>query len=90
MAEPKIDLSKYKTPSDFAKELPEMVRYMDAARAGNNNQVATEISLSEMIQGKFGLSQDDFFEKLGVNPRMTTMQNIFTMPDQNIPASKVL
>ena len=38
MAEPKIDLSKYKTPSDFAKELPEMVRYMDAARAGNNNQ----------------------------------------------------
>ncbi len=84
MAEPKIDLSKYKTPSDFAKELPEMVRYMDAARAGNNNQVATEISLSEMIQGKFGLSQDDFFEKLGVNPRMTTMQNIFTMPDQNI------
>ena len=28
--------------------------------------------------------QDAFFEKLGINPKIDTMQNIFTMPQQNI------
>lgn len=79
----KIDISQYKA-ADFIKDLPSMVQFMDAARAGNKDQVCTDISLEEMVQEKYGLSQEDFFEKLGINPRMTTMQNIFTMPNNGI------
>lgn len=79
----KIDISQYKA-ADFIKELPSMVKFMDAARAGNKDQICTDISLEEMVQEKYGLSQEDFFEKLGINPRMTTMQNIFTMPNEGV------
>ena len=79
----KIDLSKFKA-DDFIKDLKGMVQFMDAARAGNKDTICTEISLEEMVQEKYGLSQADFFEKIGINPRMTTMQNIFTMPNEGI------
>lgn len=78
-----IDISKYKA-TDFINELPQMVKFMDAARSGNKNQVCTDISLEELVQEKYGLSQADFFEKIGINPRMTTMQNIFTMPNAGV------
>lgn len=83
MATKTIDISQYKA-ADFINELPQMVKFMDAARAGNKDQVCTEITLEEMVQEKYGLSQEDFFDKLGINPRMTTMQNIFTMPNEGV------
>lgn len=70
--------------SDFLKELPEMVRFMDASRAGNKDNICTDISLSEMVKEKYGISMEDFYDKVGINPRMTTIQNIFTMTDQNV------
>lgn len=83
MSEKTIDLSKMKS-ADFIKELPEMVRFMDASRAGSKDQVCTDISLTEMVKEKFGISMEDFYDKIGINPRMTTIQNIFTMPNQNV------
>ena len=70
--------------NDLIHELPSMVRYMEAVRSGNDNTPCMEITLSEMVKEKYGISMDDFYEKININPRMTTMQNIFTMPDQNI------
>lgn len=78
-----IDISKLKA-QDFMNEFPEMVRSLEAARSGNNNHKPIEITFEEMIQGKWGISQADLFEKVGVNPKVDTMQNIFTMPQQNI------
>jgi hypothetical protein len=69
---------------DLRKELPEMVRSLEAYRQGSNNTLPIEVTLEELIQGKYGVSQDAFFEKLGINPKIDTMQNIFTMPQQNI------
>lgn len=81
--ENKIDITKLKA-QDFINALPEMVRSLEEVRSGNNNHKAVEISFEEMIQGKYGISQEDFYEKIGVNPKVDTMQNIFTMPQQNI------
>ena len=69
---------------DLRKELPEMVRSLEAYRQGSNNTLPIEVTLEELVQGKYGVSQDAFFEKLGINPKIDTMQNIFTMPQQNI------
>lgn len=84
MSQPKtIDISAMKR-EDFIKDLKGMVQFMDSARAGNKDTVCTDISLEEMVQEKYGISQSDFFEKIGINPRMTTMQNIFTMPNEGV------
>lgn len=84
MSQPKtIDISAMKR-EDFIKDLKGMVQFMDSARAGNKDTVCTDISLEEMVQEKYGISQADFFEKIGINPRMTTMQNIFTMPNEGV------
>lgn len=69
---------------DLRKELPEMVRSLEAYRQGSNNTLPIEVTLEELVQGKYGVSQDAFFEKLGINSKIDTMQNIFTMPQQNI------
>lgn len=81
--EKKIDISAYKA-ADFTKELPELVHFLDAARAGNKENVCCDLSLEDIVKEKYGLSQEAYFEKLGINPRQATMQNIFTMPDQSI------
>lgn len=84
MSQPKtIDISAMKR-EDFIKDLKGMVQFMDSARAGNKDTVCTDISLEEMVQEKYGISQSDFLEKIGINPRMTTMQNIFTMPNEGV------
>lgn len=81
--ESKIDISKL-TREDYINDLKGMVKFMDAARSGNKDQICTEITLEEMVKEKYGISEADFFEKIGINPRMTTMQNIFTMPNNGI------
>lgn len=72
------------TKEQYINALPEVVRCLDAFRAGDQNHKPLEITLEEMVQGKWGLSQDAFFEQIGINPKVDTMQNIFTMPQQNV------
>lgn len=83
MSETKIDISKMKA-ADFAKELPSIVMGLEAARSGNDKRKPIEITFGEFVKNKWGLSQDGLFEKLGVNPKVDTMQNVYNMPDQNI------
>ena len=78
MAEQKITVKQY------IDALPEMVQSLDAVRAGNASHKPLEVTLEEMIQGKFGMSQEGFMEAIGINPKVDTMQNIFTMPQQNV------
>lgn len=78
-----IDISKLKS-QDFINEFPEMVRSLEAARSGDNNHKPIEVTFEEMVKGKWGISQEDLYEKIGINPKVDTMQNIFTMPQQNV------
>ena len=79
----KVNIENYKS-ADFIKELPEMVKFMDSARTGTKDNVCCDISLCEMVKEKYGLSIDDYYDKLGINPRMTTVENLFTMPDSSV------
>lgn len=78
-----VNIENYKS-ADFIKELPELVKFMDSARTGTKDNVCCDISLEEMVKEKYGLSVEDYYDKLGINPRMTTMENLFTMPDSSV------
>ena len=78
-----IDITKLKA-QDFMKELPEMVRSLEAVRSGSQDKKPVEVTLEELVTGKWGISQDELFEKMGINPKVDTMQNIFTMPQQDV------
>lgn len=69
---------------DFIKELPSTIQLLDATRSGSQNQKPVDISLGELVSSRYGLSIQDYYEKIGINPKKDTMQNIFTMPDQSI------
>lgn len=79
----KTDISKF-TAQDFIKELPQMVKQLEAFRSGAQNRKPVEITLGELTTGKWGITQDELFEKMGINPKLDTMENIFTMPQQDV------
>ena len=79
----KIDITNFKA-QDFSKKLPEMVRQLDMYRAGNDKVKPVDMSLEDITQGMFGLSKDAFMEKMGINTKVDTMQNIYSLPDQSI------
>lgn len=78
-----IDITKMKA-QDFRNELPGIVKHMDALRAGDTQHKPVDVTLEEVVKGKWGISQDEFFEKMGINPKIDTMQNLFTMPDHTV------
>jgi hypothetical protein len=78
-----VDTTNY-SDKDFIKQIPEMVQQLDMYRAGNDRIKPVDISLDEVTKEKFGFTKETLFEKIGINPRVTTMQNIYSMPDQSI------
>ena len=68
-----IDISKMKA-EDFKKDLKPMVTQLEAVRSGNNNMKPVEISFEEFVKGKYGISQDAFYEKLGMKRTNDVMQ----------------
>lgn len=77
-------MSAEKTVKEYYQELPNMIQQLDAFRSGSNSRPCVDISLSELVQEKYGLSMDSYFEKLKVNPNMDTMSYIYSMPDTSI------
>lgn len=69
---------------DLLMQVPTMVQSLDAARAGNINTRPIDTSLAELIEDQYGVSKEVFYQKLGVNPKIDTMQNLFSMPNQSI------
>ncbi len=63
-----IDITKMKA-QDFMNELPEMVRSLEAVRSGSQDKKPVEITLGELVTGKWGISEDELFEKMGINPK---------------------
>ena len=83
MENKKIDISKMKA-HDFGVALKEIVLGLDSIRSGNNSQKPVDVQFSDVIQGKWGITVDSLLEKLNVNPKIDTMQNIYSMPDQSV------
>jgi hypothetical protein len=78
-----IDITKM-TAKDFKKEFKDMVLSLESVRAGGQNKKPVDVSFEELVQGKWGISQATLFEKIGLNPKVDTMQNIFDMPEQDV------
>lgn len=76
--------TKKLTAQELLKELPEAVMQMDVFRSGDKDTVPVNISLGEFVQEKYGISREDYLEKLGVNPQVSTISNLFSMPNQSI------
>lgn len=81
--ETKIDITKMQA-EDFKKEFKGMVLSLESVRAGGQNKKPVDISFEELVQGKWGISLATLFEKIDMNPKVDTMQNIFDMPNQDI------
>ena len=81
--ETKIDITKMQA-EDFKKEFKGMVLSLESVRAGGQNKKPVDISFEELVQGKWGISLATLFEKIEMNPKVDTMQNIFDMPNQDI------
>ncbi len=79
----KVDIKNFKA-QDFLKELPSAIQQLDAYRQGSADTKPVDISLGEYTQERYGISENDYIQKLGINTKIDTMQNIFTMPDQSI------
>ena len=79
-----MSTTKTEDKEKFIQELPGMVMLMDGIRRADNNQLPVEVTLAEVVQEKYGMDREAFLEKIGVNTRISTMQNLFTMPNQNI------
>lgn len=78
----KEEVQKMKA-EDFIKELPNSVKQLEAARSGSANSKPVEITMGEYTQQRYGISKEDYMERIGVSTRLTTMQNLFSMPNTN-------
>lgn len=70
--------------STLIKEVREMALTLNNIRKGDNKHLPMEMSFDEMIKEKYSISQDEYLDKMEINPRIHTMENIFTMPDSDV------
>lgn len=69
--------------SKYKQDVESMVRQMDSMRKDKENPV--DISLGDFINKKYGgLSIDSFYEDLGLDPSIDTIENINTLPDISV------
>lgn len=78
-----VDITNFKA-QDFKNEFRDIVLNLEAIRTGNDTRKPVEVSFEDVVQNKWGISQSALFEKVGVNTKVDTMQNLFNMPDQSI------
>lgn len=79
------DTSKF-SAQDYSSKFPEMVRNLDQIRlgTGTKSKKPLDISFEDLTKEQWGLSLEDVLTKVGVDTKITSMENIFTMPDQSI------
>lgn len=68
--------------SKYKADLKEVVLTCQGMRANAGGPV--DISLGEFVNAKWGVSMDAFYEDLGLNASVDTIQNIFNLPDYSV------
>lgn len=79
----KVDITKM-GQEDFRRELKEAVHQLDGVRSGNGSTLPVDLSINAYVEDRYGLSFENYLDKLGVNPKVDTMSNLFSMPNQEI------
>lgn len=68
--------------SQYKGDVEQMNSTLQSMRTDANNP--TDISMSEMVHKRYGISMDAFYEDLGINPSRDTISNIVTLPDNSV------
>jgi len=72
-----MDLEKY-SKSKFKGNIQETVQYAEAIRRGDSPM---DVTLTEVVKEKFGVTLDAFYADLGIDPNYDTVNNIVSTPD---------
>lgn len=65
-------------------ELKEIGLTLENARMGDSKHLCMEMTMEDVLKEKYNMTQSEVFKILEVNTKTSTMQNVFTMPDQDI------
>ncbi len=77
-----MDIQKY-TESQFHNQIRKVVMKAEAMRADNERPV--DVSFAAMLKKEHkGVSIDDFYQAIGVDPGFDTISNLFTVPDEDV------
>lgn len=75
-----MDQVKY-SKSQYKKEIKSVVLTCESLR---KQEKPIDVSLSEFINKKWGISMDTLYLDLGIDPSIDTIENIFTLPDESV------
>lgn len=75
-----MKLSKFEK-SQFKDSIRETVKAAEAIRSHKDTPV--DISFAEMVKERHQVTLEAYFEDLGINPSVDSIQNIVTLPDVN-------
>ena len=76
-----MDFTKYKK-SEFSGKIEEAARLAEAMRKDKDNPV--DISFAEIVKDKFNVSMESFYDSIGINPNIDTVENIITTGDMDV------
>lgn len=68
--------------SKFKGEITTMVGKMTSMR--KNTEKSVDVSLAEMVKHSHGVSLESYFEDLGIDPNLDTIENMVNLPDQSV------
>lgn len=66
----------------YKKEIKEVVMSCNSMR--RDAEFPVDISLSEFVQARWGVSMETFYDDLGINLNIDTIHNLFTLPDESV------
>lgn len=75
-----MNLQQYEQ-SQFKGKIRETVAAADALR--KDPKAAMDVTLSDIVEEKFGVSLEELYKDLGIDPTVDTINNIFTLPDDD-------
>lgn len=76
-----MNLQQYEQ-SQFRGKIRETVQAAEALRKNPKN--AQDVTLNDIVDEKFGVSLEELYNDLGIDPTIDTINNIFTMPDEDV------
>jgi len=68
--------------SKFHNKVEEFVNHANSIRLDADRP--SDLTFAALIEEQTGLSVDDFYKSIGVDPAFDTIQNIFTAPDKDV------
>lgn len=76
-----MDKAKY-GKSQYKSDIKDVVMQCNSMRRDKDYPV--DISLAEFVNARWGITMETFYDDLGINLNIDTINNIFTLPDESV------